>query len=84
MREVEILALDNQEEILNLSNQIIELFVKDVFNKNNINLEEAKKRIPVEKRKVLKETFRQLKDQVDAYISKMETTNKTKETEGEK
>ena len=59
---------NNRKELHNLSNQMVELFIKDVFSKNKVSLDEAKAKISDEQRVELRNTFNQLKEQVETFL----------------
>ena len=62
-----------QEDLYNLSNQLLEVFVADIFSKNKVKVEDAKTRITVAQKEKLKETIDQLKDQVEDFLQNRNT-----------
>jgi len=67
------LANKRQEDLNNLSNQLLEVFVADIFSKNKVKVEDAKSRITVAQKEKLKETIDQLKDQVEDFLQNRNT-----------
>ncbi|WP_338473111.1 spore coat protein [Niallia sp. XMNu-256] len=66
-----------------LPNKVIDLLVSDIFSKNNININEAKKNISDEQKKMLRELVLDLSKQVDQFVNDNEdasnvTTEKQK------
>lgn len=58
----------NRDELYNISNQMIDIFIKDVFTKNNTDLDKVKANISEEQRETLKQSVHQLKGQVEDFI----------------
>lgn len=58
----------HRENLYGLSGQLMEIFIADLFRKNQINTEEAKGRISEEQRESLKKTVEQLKTQVEDFL----------------
>lgn len=58
----------NKENLYGLSSQLMEAFIADLFTKNQIDKDEAKKRISAEQRENLKQTVEQLKAQVEDFL----------------
>lgn len=58
----------NGEELYNISNQMIDIFIKDIFAKNDTNLEKAKTNISAEQKEALRNSVHQLKGQVESFI----------------
>lgn len=58
----------NKQALHNLSNQVMDLFIKDVFAKNQVDLNEAKKKLSDEQRDSLRQSANYLKEQVDSFI----------------
>ena len=67
------MANKRQEDLNNLSNQLLEVFVADIFSKNKVKVEDAKSRITVAQKEKLKETIDQLKDQVEDFLQNRNT-----------
>lgn len=67
----------NRKEMYDLSSQLIELFISDVFSKNDIKTADVKEKITKEQRENLKLTVSQLKEQVEDFLH----SRKTAETE---
>lgn len=59
---------NNRNELYNLSNQMIELFIKDIFSKNKTDLEKAKANLSDEQRETLKQSVTHLQGQVESFI----------------
>ncbi len=59
---------NSRNELYNLSNQMIDLFIKDVFSKNKTDLEKAKSNITDEQRDTLKKSVHHLQEQVESFI----------------
>ncbi|WP_252504218.1 hypothetical protein [Sporosarcina sp. Marseille-Q4943] len=75
-----------REQLYGLSGQLMELFVADLFSKNKINVEEAKKRMTDEQRERLKETVEQLKTQVEGFLESKavrKVTDSQEKTDGQ-
>lgn len=47
---------------------MVEILINNVFSKNKINLAEAKSNITNEQRETLKQSFNQLKEQVENFL----------------
>src|SRR5690625_289790 len=86
--EVGYLSQRNRDDLYNISNQMIDIFIKDIFAKNGTDLEKAKTNISDEQKETLKNSVHQLKGQVESFIhdqnasktvteNNNETTNKT-------
>lgn len=58
----------SREQLNGLSSQLMELFVSDLFTKNNVDVQQAKERLSEEQRESLKQTVEQLKAQVDGFL----------------
>jgi|SRR5699024_100537 len=80
-KEVGWLANDNQKDLHALSSQMVDLFIKNIFAKNKINKNQVN--LTDEQKESLKQTFDQLKERVDTYVSK-QTTEADKEEEEQK
>jgi len=76
----------NRKELYNLSNQFIELFITDIFSKNQVNLKEAKERMTDEQREKLKQTVENLKEEVEGFLdaSGKKTVNEEEQETKEK
>ncbi len=59
-----------------LSNKVIDLLVSDIFRKNNINVNEAKRNISDEQKKMLRELVQDLSKQVDQFVNSTENDPK--------
>ncbi|MEI3607049.1 hypothetical protein SPD48_15225 [Pseudogracilibacillus sp. SE30717A] len=59
---------DNRKELYNLSNQMMDIFIKDIFSNNKIDLVEAKSNISEEQREALKNSVNNLKEQVESFL----------------
>lgn len=67
------LVENNRGELYNLSNQMIEIFVNDIFSKDKTELERAKLNISDEQREALKQSVNKLKSQVEDFIFEQKT-----------
>lgn len=72
---------DKQKDLYSLSNQMVEIFIKNLFAKNNIDANQIQ--LSDEQKESLKQSFYQLKEQVDNYVSK-HTTEEDMEAENKK
>ncbi|KIL74525.1 hypothetical protein [Bacillus badius] len=59
-----------------ISNKIIDLLVSDIFQKNGIDLEEAKQKLSTEQKQLLKELVEDLSQQVDGFIGRSSHSKK--------
>jgi len=75
------LANNKQEDLYNLSNQLLEVFVADIFSKNKLKIEDAKNKITVGQKEKLKETIEQLKGQVEDFLQNRNTKKVVSEEE---
>lgn len=75
---------DNKKELYNLSNQMVEIFISNIFSKNNIDLEEAKSNITDEQRESLKQSVAKLKEQVEEFLYEKNATKTVTEDEVKK
>src|SRR5699024_5612954 len=83
-REVRHLSQKNRNELYKLSNQMIDLFVKDVFTKNKTDLEKAKSNISDDQRESLKESLHHLQTQVENFINDKNASKTITEDDAEK
>ena len=72
---------DKQKDLYSLSNQMVEIFIKNLFAKNNIDANQIQ--LSDEQKESLKQSCYQLKEQVDNYVSK-HTTEEDMEAENKK
>ena len=56
----------------NLSNKVIDLMVKDIFQKNNINIEKAKNNISDGQKEMLRDLVQDLSQQVDGFLKSVD------------
>lgn len=75
------MANNKQEDLYNLSNQLLEVFVADIFSKNKVKIEDAKNKITVGQKEKLKETIEQLKGQVEDFLQNRNTKKVVSEEE---
>ena len=75
---------NNRNELYKLSNQMIHLFVKDVFTKNKTDLAKAKSNISDDQRESLKESLHHLQTQVEDFINKQNASKTITEDDAEK
>lgn len=77
------MAQKNRKELHELSNQMIQLFIKDVFSKNNTDMEKAKKNITDEQRESLKKSLNHLETQVESFLNDKNASKTTTENDQE-
>lgn len=58
----------SREQLNGISSQLMELFVADLFSQNNIDVQQAKKRLTDDQRESLKQNVEQLKAQVEGFL----------------
>lgn len=58
----------SREELNELSGQLMDLFVSDLFSKNKVDIEKVKERITDDQRESLKQTVEHLKTQVEGFL----------------
>lgn len=68
---------DKQKELMSLSNKMVEVFIQNLFKKNNIDTNQVK--LSDEQKESLKQSFFQLKEQVENYVSKHVTEEDVEE-----
>lgn len=68
------MAQYNRDDLYKLSNQMIDLFVNDVFTRNKTNLDKAKTNITNEQRKSLKESLHHLQTQVESFVNEQKAS----------
>lgn len=61
---------DRRPELFNLSNQLIEVYVQDIFSRNDVELSKIKERMTDEQRENIKDSVNMLKEQVDDFLQK--------------
>ena len=61
----------------NLSNKVIDLLVKDIFQKNNINIEKAKSNISDGQREMLRDLVQDLSQQVDGFLKSVDNNQQS-------
>jgi len=59
---------DRSPELFKLSNQLIEVYVQDIFTRNEVELSKIKDRMTDEQREHIKNTVNMLKKQVDDFL----------------
>ena len=59
---------NKQKELTSLSNKMVEVFIQNLFSKNNIDTNQVK--LTDEQKESLKQSFFQLKEQVENYVNK--------------
>lgn len=70
---------DRRPELFKLSNQLIEVYVQDIFARNEVDLNKLKDRITDEQRENIKSTVNMLKEQVDDFLHKQNTRKQVTE-----
>ena len=68
------------EQLHSLSGQLMELFVANLLTKNQVDIQETKKRVTEDQRQQLKMTVENLKAQVEDFLENS-TVRKTTESE---
>ena len=63
----------------NLSNKVIDLLVKDIFQKNNINIEKAKSNISDGQKEMLRDLVQDLSQQVDGFLKSVDNNQQSSE-----
>lgn len=88
IEEVKYLVRNSRNELYNLSSQMIDVFIKDIFSKNRADLDKAKVNLSNEQRETLKQTVTQLKAQVEEFVfdqnASKTVTEKTETTTNER
>ncbi|MDW0117892.1 hypothetical protein QTL97_13175 [Sporosarcina thermotolerans] len=72
---------NSREQLNELSGQLMDLFVSDLFTKNKVDIEKVKARITDDQRENLRQTVEQLKAQVEDFLESR-TVLKVEESEG--
>ncbi|EGQ24111.1 motility protein B [Sporosarcina newyorkensis 2681] len=72
---------NNRDQLYGLSNQLMELFVSDLFTKNKVSTEETKQRLTEVQKEKLKQTVEQLKTQVEEFLEEKNSQKIITETE---
>lgn len=62
-----------------LSNKVIDLLVKDIFQKNNINIEETKSNISDGQKEMLRDLVQDLSQQVDGFLKSVDNNQQSSE-----
>lgn len=70
---------DRRPELFKLSNQLIDVYVQDIFARNKEDLNKLKDRMTDEQRESIKNSVNMLKDQVDDFLNKQHTRKKVTE-----
>ncbi len=70
---------DNRKELHNLSNQMMDIFIKNTFSKNSIDIAKAKSNISEEQKEALKQSVNNLKEQVESFLYEKNATKKVTE-----
>lgn len=70
---------DRSPELFKLSNQLIEVYVQDIFARNEVELSKIKERMTDEQRENIKNTVDMLKEQVDDFLHKQNTRKQVTE-----
>lgn len=74
---------DRRPELFNLSNQLIDVYVQDIFARHEEDLSKLKERMTDEQRENIKNSVNMLKDQVDEFLNKKNTKKKVTEASEE-
>jgi spore coat protein W len=75
-----VISVSDSSQNPKLSNKVIDLMVKDIFQKNNINIEKAKSNISDDQKEMLRELVQDLSQQVDGYLKSAENIEKSSES----
>lgn len=75
-----VISMSDSSQNPNLSNKVIDLMVKDIFQKNNINVEKAKSNISDDQKEMLRELVQDLSQQVDSFLKSAENVEKSSES----
>lgn len=70
---------DKRPELFKLSNQLIEVYIQDIFARNEVEVDKLKERMTDEQRENLKSTVDMLKEQVDDFLHKQNSKKKVTE-----
>lgn len=76
---IELESNKGRESLYKLSGQLVDIFISDLFAKNNVDMDEVKKRISDSQREQLKQTVEELKGQVDDFLEKQTVTKTVSE-----
>lgn len=74
-----VIPVSNSSQNPNLSNKVIDVLVRDIFQKNNINIEKAKRNISDEQKEMLRELVQDLSQQVDSFLKSEKNIEKSSE-----
>ena len=67
-----VISVSDSSQNPNLSNKVIDLLVKDIFQKNNINIEKAKSNISDDQKEMLRDLVQDLSQQVDGFLKSVD------------
>lgn len=65
---------NRRAELFKLSNQLIDVYVRDVFSKNQANLDDLKAKITDEQRENIRKTVNHLREEVESFLYKNDAT----------
>lgn len=72
-----VISMSDSSQNPNLSNKVIDLLVKDIFQKNNINIEKAKSNISDGQREMLRDLVQDLSQQVDGFLKSVDNNQQS-------
>jgi spore coat protein W len=75
-----VIPVSDSSQNPNLSNKVIDVLVRDIFQKNNINIEKAKRNISDEQKEMLRELVQDLSQQVDSFLKSEKNIEKSSES----
>ena len=74
-----VISVSDSSQNPNLSNKVIDLMVKDIFQKNNINIEKAKSNISDGQKEMLRDLVQDLSQQVDGFLKSVDNNQQSSE-----
>lgn len=72
-----VISMSDSSQNPNLSNKVIDLLVKDIFQKNNINIEKAKNNISDGQKEMLRDLVQDLSQQVDGFLKSVDNNQQS-------
>lgn len=72
-----VISMSDSSRNPNLSNKVIDLLVKDIFQKNNINIEKAKNNISDGQKEMLRDLVQDLSQQVDGFLKSVDNNQQS-------
>lgn len=74
---------EKRPELVKLSNQLIDVYVQDIFRRNDVDIRNLRNRLTDEQRENIRNTVNTLQDQVDEFLHKQNTRKKITENSEE-